>query len=376
VCFFVVAARSGAQPQPAPGNRDAASAGSRVAAADLPALKCHLGRREPVLDYEFRFTAPFWVRIPLRLLHGGGRRLSSTTLIHPISIEGAETVRLEDAYVLGEEVPEGMSGELWWGNALALGEGLYKVDWRIEDEAGRSCELSWTLEAKLPRRRRVDLTLKPGEAMGALVSLFRPEPAAEKSGTALRVKVLMNLDTQSRRRALVNIWQYVPMISGLRVMSRHPALAEFTVVAFSLAEQRVLHRQQFSREINFPKLGDAIDSLKPAMVEVENLRPGSDLEFLDVLLARELNDIEQVDAIIFVGADDRFGMRVSPETLEWVRTKDIPVFHFNSTPYLWRGAIGNTVRSLGGTEYKVRQPHELVKAVDQLVAEILANQPQ
>jgi hypothetical protein len=240
-CLFVVAARGDAQTQSqsAPGSPDTAEpTPSRVAAADLPALKCHLGRREPVLDYEFRFTAPFWVRIPLRLLHGGGRRLSSTTLIHPISIEGADPVRLEDTYVLGQEVPKGMSGELWWNNALALGEGLYKIDWRIEDEAGRSCELSWTLEAKLPRRRRVDLTLKPGEVMGALVSLFRPEPAAEKSGTALRVKVLMNLDTQSRRRALVNIWQYVPMISGLRVMSRHPALAEFAVVAFSLAEPR------------------------------------------------------------------------------------------------------------------------------------------
>jgi hypothetical protein len=69
-------------------------------------------------------------------------------------------------------------------------------------------------------------------------------------------------------------------------------------------------------------------------------------------------------------------MRVSSETLESVRAKDIPVFHFNSTGYLWRGAIGNAVRSLGGREYKVRRPHELAKAVDQLVTEILANRPE
>jgi hypothetical protein len=89
-----------------------------------------------------------------------------------------------------------------------------------------------------------------------------------------------------------------------------------------------------------------------------------------------LSDTGQVDAIIFVGADDRFGKRVSPETLEQTRAKGIPVFHFNSTVFLWRGAIGNAVKSLGGKEYKVRQPRELAKAVAELVAEIRARRPR
>jgi hypothetical protein len=110
-------------------------------------------------------------------------------------------------------------------------------------------------------------------------------------------------------------------------------------------------------------------------VEFNTLRKGSDLAFLDTLLADELSDTEQVDAIVFVGADDRFGKRLSPETLEQIRARGIPVFHFNSTYYLWRGAIGNAVRSLGGKEYKVRQPHELARAVEELVGEILARRP-
>ena len=166
------------------------------------------------------------------------------------------------------------------------------------------------------------------------------------------------------------------MISGLRVMSRHPALAEFALAAFSLEEQKVLHRQEFSMRIDFPELGDAIESLTPGTVQVETLRQGSDLQFLDELLAEELSDIAQVDAIVFVGADDRFGKRVSAETMERLRATGVPVFHFNSTVFLWRGAIGNAVKSLGGKEYKVRQPHELAKAVESLVADILAQRQQ
>jgi hypothetical protein len=310
-------------------------------------------------------------------LHGGGRRLSSTTVIHPVSVEGAEPVRLEDVYELGKAVPERTRGEAEFGGAFALGEGRYDIRWRLEDEAGRSCELSWTLEAKLSRRRRdVNLTVKPGEVVPARVYLFRPEPAVAPGGAGLRIKLLMNLDMPSRRRARVRLWQYAPMISGLRMMSRHPALAEFSVVAFSVEEQRVLHSQEFSRRIRFPDLGKAIESMTPATVELETLRKGSDLEFLDRLLTEELSKPGQADAIIFVGADDRFGKRVSPETLERVRGKGIPVFHFNSTVYLWRGAIGNAVRSLGGKEYKVRQPHELARAVEQLVGEILEQRPQ
>jgi hypothetical protein len=330
-----------------------------------------------VLDYELRFYAPFWVNIPLRRLYGGGRRFSSTTVIHAVSVEGADAVRVDDTYELGKAVPAKMSGEAELGGAFALGEGRYEIDWRLEDEAGRSCELRWTLEAKLPRRRRdVNLTVKPGEVAPARVFLFRPEPAVASSGTGLRVKLLMNLDVPSRRRARVRLWQYAPMISGLRMMSRHPALAEFSVVAFSLEEQEILHSQEFSRRIPFPDLGEAIESMTPATVELATLRKGSDLEFLDDLLDKELEDAGEVDAIIFVGADDRFGKRVSPETLEHIRAKRIPVFHFNSTGYLWRGAIGNAVRSLGGREYRVRQPHELARAVEQLVAEILAQRPQ
>jgi hypothetical protein len=384
LCLSLIATPGGAQGQSrsGPGDRDAATAAdserSRArSAAELPELKCRLHRRKPVLDFEFRFYAPFRVELPLRRLHGGGQRLSTTAVIHPLSVEGAEAVRIEDAYVLGKAVPEGFGGNAELSGAFALGEGRYEIHWKIEDEAGRSCELSWRLEAKLSKRHRhVNLTVKPGEVTQAGVYLFRPERAARTSGAGLRIKLLMNLDVRTRRRSRVQLWRYAPMISGLRVMSRHEDLSEFGVVAFSLEEQRVLHRQSLSRRIDFPKLGHAIESLSPATVEFNTLRKGSDLAFLDALLADELSDTERVDAIVFVGADDRFGKRVSDETLERIRAQGIPVFHFNSTSYLWRGAIGNAVRSLGGKEYKVRRPHQLAKAVEELVAEILARQPE
>ncbi len=355
---------------------DYAKTSRRTPAEELPDLKCNVETAKPVLDYEFRFFAPYWVNIPLRRLSGGGRRLSVSAVIEPLSAEGAEPIVIDDGFVIGKPIPEKAHGSLEYSGAFALGEGRYQVTWRLEDEAGRSCELSWKLEAKRPRQYRDgDLTVEPGEAAPARLYLFRPEPRVESRGPGLRVKLLMNLDIPTRR-ARVPLWRYAPMISGLRVMSRHPALGEFSLVAFSLEQQQVLYRQGFSKQIGFPALGEAIRSLNPATVDVKTLRKGTDLQFLDNLLAKELSDVEQVDAIIFLGADNRFGKRVSPETLERIRTKRIPVFHFNSTLYVWRGAIGNAVRSLGGKEFKVHRPHELAKAVDQLVQEILAQRPE
>jgi hypothetical protein len=379
VCLGWAAATGRAQPAvigPSGGGQSAPAGPApvnRAPATNLPELKCHLYTREAVLDYEFRFVAPFWVSIPLKRLYGGGRRLSITTWVRPISVEGAEDVRSEDNFVLPKEVPPGAKGDFELGGSLAFGEGVYEINWELKDEAGRACRVGWKLEAKLPRRARdVPMALDPGEVAPAAVYLFRPERGMGGGETRLRVKVLVNLDVPyQRRRARVQLWRFVPMISGLRVMSRHPALDEFSVVAFSLEEQEVFHRHGFSKRIDFPALGKAVASLTPGIVEVNDLRRGSDLAFLDELLAEELTETEGVDAIVFVGADDRFGKRVSPATIERFREARVPVFHFNSTPYLWRGAIGNAVKSVRGTEFRVRQPYELAAAVDKLVEEIL-----
>jgi hypothetical protein len=371
------AAQSRARTAPSAGDEDAAAAGGARAARELPELKCGVETGKPVVDYEFRFFAPYWVNIPVGRLYGVGERFRVHVVIRPLSVEDAEPVEIDDAFELGKPVPEHARGALEYSGAFALGEGRYQVAWKIEDEAGRTCELSWKWEAKRRRQDRgVNLTVEPGEVAPARLYLFRPERPAERHGVRLRVKLLMNLDATFRGRARVQLWRYAPMISGLRVMSRHPAMSEFALVAFSLEQQEVLFRQEFSRRIRFPDLGDAIASMKPAMVDVKTLRKGSDLEFLDELLAKELNDPEPVDAIIFLGADDRFGQRVSEQTLAQVRAKGIPVFHFNTTRFLWRGAIGNAVRSLGGKEFKVRLPYELAKAVEQLVEEILERRGQ
>jgi hypothetical protein len=370
-------ARAQARQAAREGDAGEGSVSDRPAAAkELPALKCWVQTGQPVLDYEFRFFAPYWITIPLRRLYGGGQRLTVRAVIDPVSAEGAEPVEIKDKIDLAKPIPENFRGTLEYSGALALGEGRYQIAWKVEDEAGRACEVNWKWEAKRSRQDRgVNLTVEPGEVAPAWVYLFRPEPAVESHGPRLRVKLLMNLDVPSRR-ARVQLWRYAPMISGLRVMSRHPALAEFALVAFSLEQQQVLFRQGYLRRIRFPDLGEAIGSLTPGLVDFQTLRKGSDLEFLDDLLAKELNDTEPVDAIIFLGADDRFGKRVSEQTLARIRAKRIPVFHFNSTRYLWRGAIGNAVRSLGGKEYKVRLPYELAKAVEQLVEDIVARRPQ
>jgi hypothetical protein len=334
----------------------------------LPELRCKLRTARPQLDYELRFSSAYLVAIPLQRLRGGGNRLTATVVIHPLSPENAEPVRLRDVAQI-RTIPPRTKGDLELGGYLAMGEGEYQVDWELRDEAGRSCRVSWNLKARRSGRYRdVDLTLRPGEIQSATSRLFRPDGTSRPPANHnFRVKLLVNLDMRTRRSSRVQLWRYVPMISSLRVMSRHADLAEFSVVAFSVKDQKILHRQAPSSRIDFPGLGDSIESLSPGTVDFETLRRGSDLDFLDNLFRDELGDGEDFDAVIFMGSDDRYGKRISRETIENLKEKRISVFYLRSMFDLWRGAIGNSVRSLGGKEFPTREPADLALAVDEIV---------
>jgi len=72
-------------------------------------------------------------------------------------------------------------------SGFALGEGRYRVDWLLQDQAGRVCSEHWSVEAKLPSRARGVSLLPPGRVQSNSVSPFRREPPAEKPSRGLRV---------------------------------------------------------------------------------------------------------------------------------------------------------------------------------------------
>src|SRR5207247_9482156 len=61
------------------------------------------------------------------------------------------------------------------------------------------------------------------------------------------------------------------LVATLRSIAREPRIGRFSIVAFNMQEQKVLYRQEASEQIDFPALGDALNSLKLGTVDLKRL---------------------------------------------------------------------------------------------------------
>ncbi len=341
---------------------------------DLPEpgeIRCRARAFKPFLGFEFRFLSGYLIAIPIRDLAGPANELLISVTVRPVSVEGREPVSL-NREVQRRALPD-RRGVLELSGSLALGEGKYDIQWQLRDRFGRFCSQSWTVEAKLSRKDRgVPLILRPGEVAPSVVFLFRQElsvrggPADKK----LRIKLLVSMDLRRRRQVTIRLWQYSRLVAILRSLSRNPSLVEFSLAAFSLEEQQILYQQDYSDSINFPALGAGLRGLTPVTVAFEQLGKTKEQEFLAKLLAEEVGGDKEADAYVFVGSDIRLGKKIPKETLAPLTNPGAPVFYLNSTRYPWRGMLGNAVKTLKGTEYKILQPRQVSNAVEKMVGSI------
>jgi len=341
---------------------------------DLPApgeIRCKARAFKPFLGFEFRFLSGYFIEVPIRDLAGPPNELVISVTVRPISVEGREPVSFGREFQTGA-LPS-RRGTVELSGSLALGEGKYDIQWQLHDRFGRFCSESWTVEAKLSKKDRgVPLILGPGEVAPSVVFLFREEVSV-RGGPAdkkLRIKLLVSMDVRRRRQVVIRLWQYSRLVAILRSLSRNPSLVEFSLVAFSLEDQQILYQQDYSDSIDFPALGRGLGDLTPATVTFDQLGKTKEQEFLANLLAEEVGGDKNADAYVFVGSDIRIGKKIPKETLAPLTNPGAPVFYLNSTRHPWRGMLGNAVKTLKGTEYKIRQPREVSNAVEKMVDSI------
>ena len=335
-------------------------------------LKCKLHKLKPRLDYELRLFTGFWIEIPTKQLAGPEMDWYVSLIMRPRSREDVEPSR-SDQQVRTAEIPPKMKGAIEFSGAFAMGEGSYDVSWHLRDETGRYCDVAWEVKAKRSRRdRKVELALRPGEVAPSGIYLFRREPPSEMNptGANLRIKVLLNLDSGSRRSVTIRPWQYGPMLSTLRLLARHPETHLFSVVAYSFEDQSVLYRQPLANRIDFPALGRAIKSLSPGTVNFSHLGKGKETDFFGRLLHDEVTNDRTLDALVFLGHDPFTGKRVAREFVSSLDRGRYPVFYLNSSRHRWRGIIGQAVRNLGGKSYWIRNPAELSSALERMLTGI------
>ncbi len=341
---------------------------------DLP---CEVSPIKPVLGFDLRFHAGYEVSVPLKDLAGSENTLTMLFRVIPER-------RPEDPiyFVHRMRVPsieEDAKGDAYFQGAFDLGEGKYHVDWLMRDRSERVCSFYWDAEALLPPKdREINIVLPPDTVVASESEQFKEEPPVERlqGEPPLNVKVLINFAPQRAHSATLQPLDTSALVSILRTISRDPRIGKFSVVAFNLSEQRIVYRQDNADRIDFPSIGQSLESLKLGTVDLRRLgHKNGETEFLTQLIQKELTDENHPDAIIFAGPKALLESNVPKETLEQVGQVAYPLFYMNYSlqPQVnpWRDAISHTVKFFKGYEYTISRPRDLWNAVTEIVSRIV-----
>jgi hypothetical protein len=341
---------------------------------DLP---CMVTPARAVLGFDLRFHAGYDVSVPIRELAGGDNLLTILFRVIPANRQDEPAYFVQRVRVPPLDVNS--PGDAFLQGSFDVGEGNYHVDWLMRDRSERVCSFSWDTEASLaPKDKQIALAISPGVVDKTPREEFREEPPIERITTEppLNVKVLVNFAPQNANAATLQPVDTSALVSILRQISRDPHIGKFSLVAFNLHEQRVIYRQENAARIDFPALGEALNSVSLATVDVQRLsQKHGDTEFLTDLIKTEVGSPERPDALIFAGPKVMLDENVPQDSLREVGDIEYPVFYMNYAlnpqAIPWRDSISRAVRFFKGTEYTISRPKDLWLAVNEMISYIV-----
>jgi hypothetical protein len=325
-----------------------------------------------------RFHSGYEVSLPLREIAGSENLLTILFRVTPLDQEGARPVYFTQRLKV-PAIEEEAKGDTYFQGGFDLGEGKFKVEWLMRDRMERVCASSWEITSELPAKdKSVALDLARSELRASDREQFKDEPPVQRTADEkpLNVKVLVNFAPQNAKAATLQPVDTSALTAILRNISREPRIGRFTLVAFNLHEQRVVYRQDNAEKIDFPGLGEALDSINLATVDLERLgEKHGEAEFLSRLIQEEVGPAAASDAVVFAGPKALIEESVPTESLKEIGNLDFPVFYMNYNLYPqtvpWNDAIGKAVKFLKGYEYTITKPRDLWFAVTEMVSRIV-----
>jgi hypothetical protein len=332
-----------------------------------------------VLGFDLRFHAGYDVNVPLKDISGAENKLTILFRVTPSDHKNDPVYFVQHIRV--PSIADDARGDAILGGAFDLGEGNYHVDWLMRDRAERVCSFYWDSEALLPPKdKQIALEMAPGAVRRSQNEQFTEDPPvarAASTGPPLNIKVLVNFAPQNFDSAALQPMDTVALVSILRRISREPQFGKFSLVAFNIQEQRVLYRQSSSERIDFPALGQALQSIKLGTVDLKRLaQKHGDTDFLTDLIKQEMGSEDHPDALVFAGPKIMLDAGVPQETLTPIATDvDYPVFYmnYNLNPQQvpWKDSIGRAVKVFRGTEYTISRPRDLWFSFSEMVSRIV-----
>ena len=334
---------------------------------DLP---CRVTPLPPRLGFDLQFLAGYQVNIPLRALAGGGDSLRILFRIRPLN-KPEESYHFLDRYTV-PAIELDAEGNATLGGSYTLGPGRYRVDWLMRNSREQVCADHWEIET----RDVADVADLAGKGTADRASsrnpdIFAEDPPVMRSASRrlLHVKILVNFTPTDPRDVRLRSYDLRNLISILRAVSREPGFGTFGLTAFNMQLERVIFEQEAVSRIDFPGLGEAVETIEGGVVDFAQLADDdSGPRFLGSLLERHLASEEpRPDAVIILGPKLVLDQQVSVERPGGADGAGIPVFYFiyDATPsaYPWRDAISNALKLRKAPEYTITFPKDLSAAM-------------
>src|ERR1700722_1719741 len=357
-------------------NTDLAVLEAQDVRKDLP---CSVTPIKPVIGFDLRFHAGYEVNVPLKELSGTENKLTILFRVIPENHKDEPVYFSQHVHV--PSIEDDAHGDATLGGSFDLGEGNYHVVWLMRDRSERVCSFYWDSEALIPAKdKQIALEIPAGTVRRSQDEQFIEDPPIERApatGAPLNIKVLVNFAPQNFDSPALRPMHTVHLVSILRRISREPQFRKFSLVAFNIQEQRVVYRQSSSERIDFPALGQALQSVKLGTVDMKRLaQKHGDTDFLTDLIKKEMSAEDHPDALVFAGPKIMLDAAVPQDTLTPIANDvDYPVFYMNyilnPNAVPWKDSISRAVKVFRGTEYTISRPRDLWFSVTEMVSRIV-----
>lgn len=354
-------------------NSDRAVLSSPETRTDVP---CTVLPSKPKLGFDLQFTAGYVATVPLNALAGEGNSLRLLFRIEPLDGK-EEKYYFWDRYSVPPIAADAV-GETAIPGRFKLGAGRYRVDWLMRDQSEKVCSAHWEIEASIPglfeerAGTRQPFTVGPNE-----IELFLEEPPVQREKSEpLHVKLLVNFTPTDSSEVNLRPYDLQNIVSIIRAISREPRIGSFSFVGFNMQEERVILEEENVRRIDFPALGDAVESIEGGMIDFAQLQDeDSASRFLTELFTKHLGPQEpEPDAVMIIGPKLMLEKKVSREVLAENPQVHAPVFYliYNTDPYVhpWRDAISSVLKIYRGLEYTISLPKDFGRAMKDMMGRV------
>jgi hypothetical protein len=331
-------------------------------------LRCNVSPKKPQIGMDLRFFSGYVLTIPLEEIAGDGGRLRVLSRVTPVA-KPQNAILLADRLSV-PPLDSNANGEAEIRGGFMVGPGHYQVDLLIKDDRERVCSAHWDVNAKLENDFEsvpLDIASDTVEAIPS-DSFSETMPVARDREHALYAKVLVNFSPGPGQTTL-NSKDLNAITHILRGIVREPRFRRFSLVAFSMEEERIFYQQEPAPRIDFPSLGAAVKVVRTGTIQFDHLRvPQSATAFLTRLLSGELGRQQPApDAIIVVSPKIYLDEDLSRERLAALGFPACPVFYLNYNPsphrHPWRGVIGKALQVYRALDYSITTPKDLGAAL-------------